>query len=66
MARIAPGFMTASSFLNMSCFTSMRSNTASMTMSASLPSSSLVVGLISAMHLSIASCLRRPLETVDA
>ncbi len=66
VARIAPGFITASSFLNMSCFTSMRSNTASTTMSASLPSSSFVVGLINAMRLSISSCLSLPLETVEA
>ncbi len=44
----------------------MRSNTASMTMSASLPPSSVVVGLISAMRLSISSCLSLPLETVEA
>ena len=43
VARIAPGLACASSLLNMSCFTSMRSNTASMTMSASLASSRLVV-----------------------
>ena len=67
VARIAPGFITASSFLNTSCFTSMSSNTASMTMSASLR----VVErrwspLISAMRLSISSCVRRPLDTVVA
>ena len=65
-ARIAPGFITASSFLKISCFTSMRSNTASMTMSASLPASIESAGVISAMRLSISSCFNRPLDTVLA
>jgi hypothetical protein len=65
-ARIAPGFATASSLRNVSCLTSIRSNTASMMMSASFAAFKSSDGVIRLMFLSIASCLRRPFDTVAA
>ena len=61
VARIAPCFTMRSSLPNTSFFTSMFSNTASMTRSQSARSSSLSVPLRSAMRFSTSSIVRRPL-----
>jgi hypothetical protein len=64
VARIAPGFATASSLPNTSCFTAISSNTASITRSALRSSSYESVGLRSAIRLAILSAVSFPFFTV--
>ncbi len=63
-ARIAPGFITSSSLRNTASLTAMSSNTASITMSASLMSSYDIVGVISPMRLATSSAVMRPFFAV--
>ncbi|MNT57641.1 hypothetical protein D3C72_1950250 [compost metagenome] len=63
-ARMAPGFMTASSCLNTLSLTPNSSNTASMTMSACAMSAYAKVPETSAMRCSAFSCVSLPFFTV--
>src|ERR1044071_471557 len=64
VARIAPFFATPSSLRKSSCFTSMRSNTASITMSAFAMPPRSVEPRMRPMRLSMSACVSRPLSTV--
>ncbi len=63
VARMAPGFMTRSSSANTASFTSMRSNTASMTMSAEPMASYFSTGSSRPMRLSRSACASLPFFT---
>ena len=66
LARMAPGFITSSSFLNTCSFTPISSNTASITRSASAMSSYFSVGVSRAMRCPYLSCFSLPRLTCDS